>query len=86
MRRWRAWLEYLRTVALFFGHRPRDLSVKDAENLAAMAGWQGIIRGVSKGWGETMTVDSVFPSFEDWSGDAAIVPTVNVDPDQLPWS
>lgn len=84
MRRLRERLRYLRTVALYFGHSPKDLTMDDAENIADMAAWKGIRRGAVEGLGKVMFMDNVFPSFEQWTGEVSIVPVATVDPDN-PW-
>lgn len=50
-----------------------------------MAGFVGIVKGVHKGWGEFLTVEKVFPTFAEWTGEDGPIPQAMDDPDQLPW-
>lgn len=84
MRRLRDRLRYLRTVALYFGHSPKVLTMDDAESIAEMATWTGIRRGFVQGIGEVKMMDNVLPSFEQWTGEVSAVPTASPDPDN-PW-
>lgn len=78
-------MRYLCTVALYFGHKPGDLTFRQAQDLAEMAGFVGIVKGVHKGWGEFLTVEKVFPTFAEWTGEDGPIPQAMDDPDQLPW-